>query len=458
MHRFWFDFMENLTNKTAMIFRPSVFMASLLLASTLLASTFPASAPSPRHTEVVDVVERVSPTVVNIAAQQIVEERRGLGDLFFDFFPGYSRRYATQSLGSGVIIAASGLVVTNAHVIEGASQIIVTTLTNDEYEAELVGADANSDIALLKIKKAPGNLPAATLGTTSDLMIGEPVIAIGNPMGLSHTVTTGVVSALKRTVKGESGSVYSDFIQTDAAINPGNSGGPLANILGEIIGINTAIIRPAEGIGFAIPIDRVKKVTKDLLKYGRLQPIWTGVKVSTLSQERSRQLGIPEKSGAFVEKTYRRSPSAAAGLKPGDVIVVMGGDAIRSREDFTTALSNYSAGQSLSMQVSRDGQKRTLTLTPEEPPKSLGVDLLASSVGIEIRASGRAGLRVTSVARGSQADRIGLEAGDVLMGVNGQRTSTIEEVNRALLEDFDRELVVLTIQHGRMAYNLTFEL
>jgi len=452
------DLVGNLIRETAMIIRPSVLLTSALLISALPASALPASAPSPRHTEVVDVVERVSPTVVNIAAQQIVEERRGLGDLFFDFFPGNSRRYATQSLGSGVIIAASGLVVTNAHVIQGASQIIVTTLTNDEYEAELVGADANSDIALLKLKKAPGNLPAATLGTTSDLMIGEPVNAIGNPMGLSHTVTTGVVSALKRTVKGESGSVYSDFIQTDAAINPGNSGGPLANILGEIIGINTAIIRPAEGIGFAIPMDRVKKVTKDLLKYGRLQPIWTGVKVSTLSLEQSRQLGIPEKSGAMVEKTYRHSPAAAAGLKPGDVIVTMGGDAIRKREDFTTALSNYSAGQSLSIQVSRDGQKRTLTLTPEEPPKSLGVDLLASSVGIQVRTSGRGGLRIAGVASGSQADRIGLESGDVLMGVNGQRTTSLEEVNRVLLEDFDKEMVVLTVQHGPMAYNLTFEL
>jgi Do/DeqQ family serine protease len=429
-----------------------------VLLCTLAPALLPAAAPPERRTAVVDVVQKVSPTVVNIAARQIVEERQG-PDLFFDFFPGFTRRYATQSLGSGVIINPSGLVVTNAHVIEGASQIVVATLRNDEYEADLVGLDVKADIALLKLKKTPASLPAADLGATSDLMIGEPVVAIGNPMGLSHTVTTGVVSALKRTVKGEGGAVYSDFIQTDAAINPGNSGGPLVNILGEIIGINTAIIRSAEGIGFAIPIDRVKKVTKDLLKYGRVRPIWTGVKVSTVTSENARARGVQEKSGAFIDKIYRHSPAATAGLKPGDVILEMTGDAIRSREDFFTALSNYSAGQSISVQASRDGQKRTYTLIPEEPSSTLGTDLLDSAVGIEVRESGRrGGLRIAKVAGGSQADRIGLESGDLLLGINGRRVDTLEDVNQALAEDFEKDAVVLTVQHGRMAYNLTFEL
>ena len=433
-------------------------MTRPFIALLILPSLLPAQAPSARRTEVVQVVERVSPAVVNISAQQIVEEHQA-PDLFFDFFPGFTRRYATQSLGSGVIINPSGLVVTNAHVIEGASQIVVTTLKNDEFEAELVGLDGNADIALLKLKKAPASLPSADLGTTSDLMIGEPVIAIGNPMGLSNTVTTGVVSALKRTVRGESGAVYSDFIQTDAAINPGNSGGPLVNILGEIIGINTAIIRPAEGIGFAIPIDRVKKVTKDLLKYGRVQPIWTGVKVSTVTPENARALGATEKSGAFVEKVYRNSPASAAGLKPGDVILEIAGDSIRSREDFFTVLSNYSAGQSVSLQFSRGGQKRSVVLTPVVPPKTLGVDLLASAVGIEVQESARrSGLRISKVSGGSQADRIGIEAGDILLGINGRRVDSEEEVNDALSEDIEKTTVDLTVQHGRMAYNLTFDL
>jgi len=171
--------------------------------------------PFVRRNQVVEVVEKVGPAVVNIAAEQIVEQR--VGDFFFDFFPGTTRKFKTQGLGTGVIINPSGVVVTNAHVVEGASKIVVTMLDNEEYQAEVLGFDENNDLALLQIQSAPVALPSAPLGTSSDLMIGEPVIAIGNPMGYSHTVTTGVVSALKRQVRGERGPIYSDFIQTDAA-------------------------------------------------------------------------------------------------------------------------------------------------------------------------------------------------------------------------------------------------
>jgi serine protease Do len=414
-----------------------------------------ASAPEHRRSAVVDVVAKVAPAVVNISAEQIVEERQE--DMFFDFFPGFTRRYKAQSLGSGVIINASGLVVTNAHVIQGASSIVVSTLNREEYKAEVVGQDENNDIALLRLKNVPSNLPAATLGTTSDLMIGETVIAIGNPMGLSNTVTTGVVSASKRTVKGESGAIYSDFIQTDAAINPGNSGGPLVNIVGEIIGINTAIIRNAEGIGFAIPIDRVKKVTKDFLKYGQVQPIWTGLKVSGVTPESARKRGLAEKSGVFVDKVYRGSPASSTGIRPGDVITEMDENAVRTREDFYTALANYSAGQKIGIRLIRNGQEQALELVPEAPPETVGEDLLESAMGLMLQSS-RYGVRISKIIQGSQADRIGLAAGDILLGINGRNVKSLKDVNKVLARDFEKDSAVLTVQHGYVAYNLTFEL
>jgi serine protease Do len=426
------------------------------LALLLLPSLSSAATPFVRRSQVVEVVEKVGPAVVNIAAEQIVEQR-GSDSFFFDFFPGYTRRFKTQGLGTGVIINPSGTVVTNAHVVEGASAIVVTTRDNEEYQAELIGLDENNDLALLRLKGTPGSLPAAPLGTSSDLMIGEPVIAIGNPMGFSNTVTTGVVSALKRQVKGEQGAIYTDFIQTDAAINPGNSGGPLLNALGEVIGINTAIIKNAEGIGFAIPVDRVKKITKDLLLYGEVRPLWTGLKLSTLDAREAAKRGIPARSGAFVEKVYGGSPASRAGLKPGDTVVEAAGGLVASREDFFTSLAGVSAGERMPLTVLRKGERRPLAFTPVTAPEGLGMDLLEEAVGLTVKAS-RSGMRITAVAEGSQAERIGIEPGDLLLGVNGRRVESADDVNRILTKDFDKESVVLTVQHGRRAYALTFDL
>ena len=427
------------------------FVAALLAVPALS----PADNPFVRRNQVVEVVEKVGPAVVNISAEQIVERRNDSG--FFDFFPGFTRRFKTQSLGTGVIINPSGVVVTNAHVVSGASQIVVSTRDNEEYEADLLGLDENNDLALLKLKNAPASLPAAPMGSSSDLMIGESVIAIGNPMGFSNTVTTGVVSALKRQVKGEEGAIYSDFIQTDAAINPGNSGGPLLNALGEVIGINTAIIRNAEGIGFAIPVDRVKKISKDLLKYGEVRPLWTGLRLTTLDAREAAKRGLEIRRGAFVEKVYRGSPAAGAGLKPGDVIAEAGGSPVVSREDFLTALAGVSAGDRLSLTVLRKTERRTAALAPETAPAGIGMDLLEAAVGIEVKPS-RGALRISAVVQGSQAERIGIEPGDFVLGLNGRKVTSAEDVNRILAREFDKETIVLTVQHGSMAYNLPFGL
>src|SRR6266542_2523551 len=254
----------------------------------MLASTFCAPAPlfaSPlpsRRSEIVEVVEKVAPAVVNIAAEQTVRRARSVFDTFFF---GMDPRPA-KSLGSGVIIDPKGIILTNDHVISGASRIVATTKTGQELACEVIGSDADNDLAVLRVKKPGAPLPTIKLGTSSDLLIGETVVAIGNPFGLTNTVTAGVLSALGRSVRGEGNErVYTDFIQIDAPINPGNSGGPVVNVQGELIGIATAIIGGAQGIGFAIPVDRARRIKDDLLTFGQVRAVWVGLRGRTVTSE-----------------------------------------------------------------------------------------------------------------------------------------------------------------------------
>ena len=298
--------------------RMTTFSCAFLLF-LLTHAAFPQTPQSARRTPVVSVVEKVAPAVVNISAESTVREV----DPFFGLF-GFGSERPAQSLGSGFIIDRNGIVVTNAHVIEGASRIAVTLLDGRELDADVLGSDRDADIAVLKVKAS--NLPAIPLGKSSDLMIGETVIAIGNPFGLSNTVTTGLLSAQGRTLPSERGErLFTDFLQTDASINPGNSGGPLVNIGGDVIGINTAIIQGASGIGFAIPADRARRVIDDLLRFGESQPLWTGARLLSLDPELARRNGISERRGALVLKVFPDSPAAEAGLQEKDVIVSAGG-------------------------------------------------------------------------------------------------------------------------------------
>ena len=227
-------------------------------------------------------MEKVAPAVVNISAEQTLRRRPSiLDDFFFGFDPRRERR--GQSLGSGSIIDPKGIIVTNGHVVSGASKITAMTKSGLELECEVVGADSDNDLAVLRVRRPSGPLPALKLGSSSDLMIGETIVAIGNPFGLSHTVTAGVVSAIGRTVKAEDNQTYTDFIQTDASINPGNSGGPLVNLDGEMVGVATAIIGGAQGIGFAIPVDRTRRIVDDLLRFGEVRAVWVGLRGKTLA-------------------------------------------------------------------------------------------------------------------------------------------------------------------------------
>src|SRR5262249_33233624 len=280
----------------------------------------------------VEVVQHVGPSVVNITTETEVRQAspfEGLrGDPLFqrffqDFFdPGMPR--TAQSLGSGVLIDKDGHVLTNEHVVGGANHIKVTLSDRREFDATLVGADSNNDLAVLKIDTTE-KLPWVAPGSSKDLMVGEPVIAIGNPFGLSNTVTTGVVSALDRSIRSDDRTFYG-FIQTDASINPGNSGGPLLNAEGTLIGGNTAIYQGAQGIGFAIPIDVARRVVDQLLAHGAVAPVWLGLELQDLDPRLHDAMELPRgTTGALVSGVDAGSPAARAGVRRGDLVTRAGG-------------------------------------------------------------------------------------------------------------------------------------
>src|SRR5207253_2567310 len=325
----------------------------------------------------------VLPAVVNIQTEGTIRRREV--DPFFDpfgFFGG-NREYKTQSLGSGFVWSSDGIVVTNNHVVEGASLISVNFNDGSKLWAKLIGVDPDSDVAVLRVS-AKG-LATAPIGTSADLMIGESVVAVGNPFGLSGTVTTGVVSALGRSVPSkEQGRTFTDFIQTDASINPGNSGGPLLNIEGKVVGINTAILGNAQGIGFAIPVDRAKKVIQDLLRYGQVHSSWIGAVTATITPEEARRVGIRATRGALVSRIFGGSPAQSAGLRPGDVITAVGDKAVDSREAVSTFTATVPSGQAVPLTVVRDGSPHAGTVRPVDPPRDLGLRILWDIAGLRL--------------------------------------------------------------------------
>jgi serine protease Do len=418
-------------------------------------TTIPSSVSAQRRTPVVVVAHAVLPSVVNIETEATM--RRRSIDPFLDpfgFFGGGQRSYTTQSLGSGFVWSSDGIIVTNNHVVEGASRIVVNFGGGRKLPARLIGVDPDSDLAVLRVD-AKG-LTAAPIGTSSDLMIGESVVAVGNPFGLSGTVTTGVVSALGRSVPSErQGRTYTDFIQTDASINPGNSGGPLLNIEGKVIGINVAIYAEAQGIGFAIPVDRAKKVIQDLLQYGEVHNAWIGAVTATLTPEEARRLGHEATRGALVVRVFEGSPADSAGLRAGDVIAQVDGRPVDSREEFSTLTATAVAGQTIPLTIDRSGRTMTLQLRAEDPPGDLGLRILEQVAGIRV-ADERRAVVIDDVLRSSRAAEVGLEAGDVIVAVNGREVRSTRDLNTVVTQGADRSSIVLSVARGRFVYNLTF--
>ena len=405
-----------------------------------------------RRSPVVQVVEKVSPAVVYVGTVQMVETRfrsRGFDDFFFG--PQEERR-AVEGLGSGVIIDPAGIIVTNDHVIRGASQIHIVLADGRQLDAEVIGSDADADLAVLKVNtKAP--LPAAKLGTSSDLMIGESVVAIGSPLGLKKTVTVGVVSALGRTIRHED-RVFNDFIQTDASINPGNSGGPLLNIDGEVIGINSAIIASAQNIGFAIPVDKVRRIVTELTQFGKVRPAWVGLDVQPLTLELSSRLGWDRTYGALITSVDEGSPAQQAGIQRGDVVMQVGSTQVEDADDLRSRLRGVTAKSQVTMKVFRGGQEVSVELSPIEFPQKLVDSTVWERLGLRLKPA-PGGMSIIAVRPGTAANRIGLEPGDLLLRVNQQQVPTAEAFKEAIIQARGKPSVLLLVKRGGRGYYLT---
>nr|WP_287411348.1 trypsin-like peptidase domain-containing protein [Pseudodesulfovibrio sp.] len=424
----------------------------------------PAQAENDRRTPVVKAVEAVSPSVVNIT---VIKKNKGgsvspFGDPFFDqFFKefyGNQRKRDSQSLGSGVIIdGAKALVLTNAHVVASGGKITVRLNDGREFTAELVGSDTDFDLAVLKLDKA-FNLPQVDMGDSGDIFIGETVIAIGNPFGYSHTVTTGVVSALNRPMRTNKGA-FGSFIQTDAAINPGNSGGPLLNIHGELIGINTAIHARAEGIGFAIPINKAKFVIDELLDSGHVSPIWLGMFGQDIDQAAARYFNLKNLKGMLVSEVYPNTPAAKAGIKAADIILTVNGQNITNKDEYLTRIYSTTKSESLSLVVLRDGKKFRHTLKPQVLDKRMALDLVRTRWGFELgdRAKG-AGAEVTMVVPGSAAAKLGLKTGDTIHQIGNRRLKSGIDLLNAFLRNRMQKTILMRVQRGRNLYNVRMTL
>ncbi len=448
-------------------------LRTLVLAA--LAAGIPASAMAAdatrRRTPVVEAVEQVGPADVNVYTETVVDDPFGRGgfpgmdpssdDFFSEFFggrPGRPSESRRTSLGSGVLIDESGIIVTNEHVIVRATGIRVLMSDKTELEAKLIGADSDSDLAVLKVESSRP-LPHLKLPTANDVLIGETVIAIGNPFGLSHTVTTGVVSAVGRTIQAGD-LVYQDFIQTDASINPGNSGGPLVNVEGELVGINTAIHSQAEGIGFAIPADHVRAIVSQIVGHGGVQPAWIGIQTQDLTPELAFHFGVVPGAGVVVSGVEPDSPAARAGIVRGAVITRVRGEKIRSSADFAGRTSGLAVGEDLPLTYAVRGAKETTVVISVValPPEKIDAFVWAA-LGIAVRTDPRAEVPLVARVRdGSPAARIGLAPGDAMVAVGGREIASVEDFRRRFAGLRNKNSVLLSIGRGRRLYRVTVPL
>jgi serine protease Do len=411
-----------------------------------------------RRTPVVDVFEASRDAVVNISSTEIVTQRSysGIDRFFDDMFDMPSRprtrQYTRQSIGSGFVLHADGYIVTNAHVVRGTTDRKVTFANGEEYEAEIIALDVQRDLAVLKID-ADHTLHTLPLGRSDDIMVGETVIAIGNPLGFEHTVTAGVVSAQGRDIQISREHALTNLIQTDASINPGNSGGPLLNVLGELIGINTAIRGDAQNIGFAIPVDQLREILPDLLDVERRQRIVSGVRVGTLQSP-------------VVLDVDDDSPADKAGLRAGDIIRTLNRAPVSEGVDYYIELIGHHAGDKLDMQVERNGRLVDLSykLTPRPDPdgrrlalEKLGIEVhpLPEDLVADLGLRRNVGLLVVNVEAGSPADNLGLQRRDVVLAIGRRYVTTLEDLGFQLEyldagDELDITILRVDRQRGKM--------
>ncbi len=431
-----------------------------------------------------EIAEKASPAVVGIKAEKTItweyptmpewpfgEPFDPFDDDFFDrFFRWRSprrrspqqRKYQQIAQGSGFIISADGYILTNNHLAEDAGKITVILADGEEFEAETIGTDPESDIAVLKIDD--DDLPCLELADSDALKVGEWVLAIGNPFGLTHTVTAGIVSA-----KGRGGfrlTEFENYIQTDAAINPGNSGGPLLNLDGEVVGINTFIISGSGGfmgIGFAIPINIAKSVYPQLIESGKVVHGFLGVAIQDLTDELAKSFGLKNTKGVLISEVTEDSAAEKAGLKQGDIVVELDGQGVEKVNVLQSRIAMRKPGTSVKVVVLRDGKRKTLTVElGERPPEQiiagqseileelgLTVNNLTDDLAERLGFEGLTGVVVTGVESGSEANRKGITAGTLIMKVNRTQVSNVKEFNEAVEQAGKEGAILLLINDGR---------
>ncbi len=425
-----------------------------------------------------EIVKTVSPAVVNISSTKVVKKQPTPFDEFFDFlypFPdGRGKRWKEQSLGSGVIVSPDGYIVTNNHVIEQADEIKVILIDKKSFKAKVIGADPKTDIAIIKID-AKG-LPMVPWGDSERLQVGEFVLAIGNPFGLSHTVTMGIISAVGRADVGITD--YENFIQTDAAINPGNSGGPLVNIRGELIGINTAIFSKTggyQGIGFSVPSGMVRLVMDQLIRQGKVTRGWLGITIQEITPEIARKFDLKMSEGALVSDVAKGSPAHRAGIMRGDVILEINGKRIKDVAGLRNLVAQSEIGSQVDIKILRRDREATLKAIIMELPVDIGEVVPSSSRAPEAVDNALSGITVmdlnAAVAKqlgmdkeergvviikveyGSSAEDAGVRKGDVIQEIDRQRIGSLNDFNKAVSKIKQRDTVLLFINRsGKKLY------
>jgi serine protease Do len=414
--------------------------------------------------------------VVNMSTTQVVKGQRrtmprmpfpnpfGERDPFEEFFERFfggenpQREFRRRSLGSGFIINREGYIVTNNHVVENASDIKVSLSDKEEYDAKVIGRDSKTDVALIKIE-AKRELPAVALGDSGKLRVGEWVMAIGNPFGLGHTVTTGIVSAKGRIIGA---GPYDDFVQTDASINPGNSGGPLFNMNGEVVGINTAIIAAGQGIGFAIPINVAKDLLVQLREKGRVVRGWLGVQVQRVTPELAKSFGLDRERGALVADVMSETPAEKAGIERGDIITEFNGRKIEEMNDLPRVVANTPPNADVPVKVLRKGQEKVvqvkITEMKEERAAASGgtleeglgltVQELTPEIARNLGVAESKGVVVTNVEEGTPAEEAGIRRGDVILEVNQKKVETLRDYRAALGRLGSADSLLLLVRRG----------
>src|SRR5689334_2111678 len=426
------------------------------------------------------VAEVIKPAVINVNTVS----RGGIGpggggrtpfeeffgeDFFKRFFGDVPERIPQRSLGSGVIVDPSGITLTNAHVVDKATEIEIITLDGSKHKAKVVGLDKKTDLAVLKLDDGKGTFKFARMGDSDRMQVGDWVIAVGSPFGLQATVTAGIVIAKARNI-GQ--GPFDDFLQTDAAINPGNSGGPLVNMQGEVIGINTAIVAGGSGIGFAIPSNMAKKIYTEINSKGRVTRGWLGVSIQPLTPELAKSFNAKDTKGVLISDVVGDSPASKAGLKPGDILLEFDGKKVDAPADLQRTVGLAQPGQDARMKVWRDQAEKTIDIkigeAPDEKeaqqrparttPSTLGLEVrpITPDLARQLNLKSTDGVIVARVEEGSAAGEAGVQRGGVIREINRQKVRSMADYERLTKDIKDGDRLTVLLQRGQMSLYVAF--